>query len=310
MLGLYGAAAACGKLLALSEDELVEAFALASCQAICSDELVTYAPSHLRAIRDAFTAKAGTLGALLAKQGVKGFDRPFEARGGLYGLHAAGRFDAQRVLAELGDVYEGARASFKPWPSCRGSHAHIEAAIKLARDHNLAPANIADVHVTVSGFFAHLCEPAADKTQPQTAIAAKFSAPFTVAIALRKGTVTLADFEPTRLRDRETQALAARVSHTIEKGWTGPAATRGAVAIQTSTGERFAHAVEFPLGHPANPMTDDAIIAKFRDCVRHARTSMDAVATERMIDSLRNLDGLDDVRTIFSPTPGDQRCVA
>ncbi len=75
MLGLYAAAAACGKLLRLNEDELIEAFALASCQAICSDELVTYAPSHLRAIRDAFTAKAGILGALLARQGVKAFDR-------------------------------------------------------------------------------------------------------------------------------------------------------------------------------------------------------------------------------------------
>ena len=89
MLGMYAASAACGKLLRLNEDELIEAFALASCQAICSDELVTYPPSHLRAIRDAFTAKAGILGALLARQGVKAFDRPFEARGGLLACTAA-----------------------------------------------------------------------------------------------------------------------------------------------------------------------------------------------------------------------------
>jgi 2-methylcitrate dehydratase PrpD len=164
--------------------------------------------------------------------------------------------------------------------------------------------------VTVSGFFAHLCEPATDKARPQTAIAAKFSAPFTVAIALRNRGVTLSDFEPSRLQDRETQALAARVSHTIEKGWSGPAATRGAVAIGTVTGERFAHSVEFPLGHPANSMTDDAIVAKFRDCVRHARTPMNADAVERLIDSLSKLDALADVRAIFSQTPGDQRCVA
>jgi 2-methylcitrate dehydratase PrpD len=306
MLGLYAAAAACGKLLRLSEDELIEALALASCQAICSDELVTYAPSHLRAIRDAFTAKAGILGAMLAKRGVKGFDRPFEARGGLYGLHAGGRFDAARMLADLGRVYEGARVSFKPWPSCRGTHAHIEAATGLLRDHKIDPPDIADVHVTVSGFFAHLCEPSADKPKPQTAIAAKFSAPFTVALALRNGTVTLADFEPARLRDHETRTLAGRVSHTIEKAWTGAAATRGAVAIRTAAGATLTHAIEFPLGHPRNPMSHQAIVAKFRDCLQHARAPINPAAVERLIDRLGNLEQLDDVRTIFDCIPGDR----
>src|SRR6185437_12498286 len=78
IIGAYGAAAACGKLLALSEDELIQAFALASCQAIMSEEIRTFPASNLRGIRDAFTAKAGVVAALLAKRGVKAFDAPFE----------------------------------------------------------------------------------------------------------------------------------------------------------------------------------------------------------------------------------------
>jgi 2-methylcitrate dehydratase PrpD len=304
MLGMYAAAAACGKLLALTEGELLEAFALASSQAVLSDELATYAPSHLRAVRDAFTAKAGLLGALLAKQGVRAFDRPFEARGGLYGLHGNGRFDAERALTDLGRVYEGARVSFKPWPACRGCHAHIEAALKLARKHRLQPTDIAQVHITVSGFFAHLCEPPEQKAQPPTAIAAKFSAPFTVALALRNGGVTLGDFEPARLQDREIQALAARISYTVEKSWTGAAATRGTVKTGTTAGETSIEAIEFPLGHPRNPMPHDAVITKFRDCVRHARQLVDAAATERLIDRINHLETVKDVRAIFSSRPG------
>ena len=158
--------------------------------------------------------------------------------------------------------------------------------------------------MTVSGFFAHLCEPSAQKPRPQTAIAAKFSAPFTIALALRNGTVTLADFEPARLQDPVTQELAARVSHTIEKGWTGAAATRGAVAIRTNAGNRFAQDVEFPLGHPRNPMPRDAIVAKFRDCVRHAAKTIAPAGTERLIDRISNLEQLGDVRMIFAPEPG------
>ncbi len=158
--------------------------------------------------------------------------------------------------------------------------------------------------MTVSGFFAHLCEPPEQKPRPQTAIAAKFSAPFTVALALRNGNVTLADFEPARLQDPVTQALAARVSHTVENGWTGAAATRGAVAIRTSAGTRFAHDIEFPLGHPRNPMPRDAILAKFRDCVRHAARPIDPAGTERLIDHVSNLEQLGDVRMIFAPEPG------
>jgi 2-methylcitrate dehydratase PrpD len=304
MLGMYAAAAACGKLLALTESELLEAFALASSQAVLSDELVSYAPSHLRAVRDGFMAKAGLLGALLAKQGVKGFDRPFEARGGLYGLHGNGRFEAERALADLGRVYEGARVSFKPWPACRGCHAHIEAVLTLIRKHGLKPTDIRHVHIRVSGFFAHLCEPPTQKTQPPTAIAAKFSAPFTIALALRNSGVTLADFEPARLQGREVQALAARVSYMVENSWTGAAATRGTVAIRTGAGETLSESVEFPLGHPRNPMSHDSIIMKFRDCVKHARQPIDATATARLIDHISNLETRKDVRAIFCSRPG------
>jgi 2-methylcitrate dehydratase PrpD len=64
------------------------------------------------------------------------------------------------------------------------------------------------IDVTVSPFFSVLCEPPEQKRRPKTAIDAKFSIPFTVAVALGQGDVTLRDFSE-RLAIR-TARLATR----------------------------------------------------------------------------------------------------
>ena len=123
MLSAYGASAAAARILKLSEAEIIQSLALASCQAVFSDALVTYPPSHLRAVRDGFSARAGVTSALLARRGVQAFDRPIEGPGGLYSNFARNKYDPEQLLNGLGSNFEGANVSFKPWPSCRGTHA-------------------------------------------------------------------------------------------------------------------------------------------------------------------------------------------
>ena len=98
MLGAYGAAATAAKLLGLDEGQIEQSLALASCQAVYSDALVSYPPSHLRAVRDAFGAKAGVTAALLARSGVQAFASPIEGPGGLYANYANGKYDEARLL--------------------------------------------------------------------------------------------------------------------------------------------------------------------------------------------------------------------
>jgi 2-methylcitrate dehydratase PrpD len=301
MLGAYGAAAACGKLLQLDDDAMVHALALASCQAIMSEEIRATPDSQLRAVRDAFTAKAGLVSALLAKRGVKAFDRPFEGPAGLYGLHGRRKINADRILEDLGWTYENARVSYKPWPSCRGTHAFVEAASSLLRNHKLDPTSIDEIAVTVSPFFAVLCDPPVQKQQPATAIDAKFSIPFTVAVALRNGTVSLADFEPAALADTETLAIARRVAHVVQPAWGKAESTRGAVSLRLRSGAELSAEVVAPLGHPANPIAGGAIVQKFLDCLRHARAPMSSAACAALGRNLAHLEAVDDMRALFGP---------
>jgi 2-methylcitrate dehydratase PrpD len=300
MLSAYGAAATAARLLKLSESEIVQSFALASCQAVFSDALVAYPPSHLRAVRDGFSARAGVTAALLARRGVQAFDRPIEGPGGLYANFARGRFDAERMLCGLGQDYEGARVSFKPWPSCRGTHAFVEAALSLARDNMVDAALVARIDVTVSPFFSVLCEPPEQKRRPKTAIDAKFSIPFTVAVALARGGVGLRDFSQDRLGDPTLHALADRVHHAVEPPWSFAQSTRGALTLALTDGRRVTREVIDPLGHPENPMDERAMTRKFEDCLAAARHPTDAASARRLAERLEEIERVADVREVFA----------
>jgi len=299
MLGAYGAAATAAKLLGLAEDEIVQSLALASCQAVFSDALTSYPPSHLRAVRDGFNAKAGVTAALLARGGVKAFDRPLEGPGGLYANYADGKFDEARMLRGIGQVFEGAGVSFKPWPSCRGSHAFVEAALALTHEHSISAHDIEAIQARVSPFFAVLCEPVAQKRRPKTAIDAKFSIPFTVAVALANGGVHLDDFTGGNLANPEIHALADRVLHEIEPAWTYAESTRGGLTIRLADGRAYAREVHEPLGHPNNPMSREASEQKFVDCLAHARHPVEAGDALALATRLRALEQVSDIRDLL-----------
>ena len=300
MLSAYGAAAAAALLLKLSERETVQGFALASCQAVFSDALIAYPPSHLRAIRDGFSARAGVTAVLLARRGVQAFDRPIEGPGGLYANFARGKFDAERLLHALGEEYEGAKVSFKPWPSCRGTHAFIEEDLSIAREGAFDIDRVQRIDLTVSPFFAILCEPPEQKRRPKTAIDAKFSIPFTVALALAQRDVGLNDFLQERLSDPKLHALADKVHYTVEPGWTFDQSTRGALTLWFENGHSVSHEVKYPLGHPTNPMDESATMRKFEDCLACTRHPLDPAGVRRLASKLNAIDTVADMRDLFT----------
>jgi len=298
--GAMGATAAAAKLLGLNEEQLIQAWALLMFQANFPTEAMTYAPSHMRAVREAFAAKGGVVAARLAAQGVRAFDRPFEARYGFFGNFTDGEADIARLTTGLGEVFEGAEVSFKPWPSCRGTHAYIDAALQLLNTHHLRPDDVAAADTVVSPFFRALCEPPARKQRPQTAIDAKFSVPFTVATALQTGRVDLDSFSPTAMQDPAILGMAARVSHVIEESWPTTEATRGDLRLRLKDGRAFSMSIKDPLGHPANPMSAQAMRAKFAECARHSSVALPAGRADAIRDAVERLDTINNVSGLLS----------
>jgi 2-methylcitrate dehydratase PrpD len=271
ILGAFGATAACARLLALTPTQVSDAFSLLLCQATCPGEIKYTAASPIRAVREAFPAQAAVQAVLLAKRGIQGFSQPFEGRSGFFRLFAAGRYDVDALLADLGTRFWGERLSFKPWPCCRGTHAYIQAARELRERHALRWQDIARVTLTIGAVQRMLCEPLAAKQSPTEPIDAKFSLPFTVASALIQPDVTLDSFTPGALRDPDTLALAQAMRCELRSDWGREHAAAGAVRIEMRDGTVFAHEVSQAVGHPDAPLDDVRLRAKFVACAARAQ---------------------------------------
>ena len=290
----FGGAAAAGKLLGLDAGQMLDAFSLALCQATCSAELTNSPNSVVRSIRDAFSAKAGVLSALLAKKGVTGFPAPFEGKAGFFQMYARGDCDLARLTDGLGQTFEGANLSFKPWPSCRGTHSFIQAALEIREKHAVEPDSIESISITASPFAMMLCEPVEQKRQPVTAIDAKFSIPFTVATALVRGRVTLDQFSPDALSDSTILGEAKKVSYEID-----PKMKESSGVVQVASREGvFSARVDLAYGNPGNPLSDEKLIEKFVDCARHSAKPLPVAAVKELARAAMHLEEMKDMRDV------------
>lgn len=289
----FGAAAVAARLLGLNEDETVSALALALNQATATAQFKTAPGSTLRSVRDAFPAHAGLLAALLAKRGVVGFDGAFEGKAGLFSLFAQGQYDPDVILDDLGSRFSGERLSFKPWPSCRGTHAFIEAALALQREHGFTADEVEAMVFTGGKVQQMLAEPAAQKSAPRTAIDAKFSLPFSTAAALVDGEVTLATYGPDRLADSKVLELAARFSYVLDPAATLADAASGELGLVLRSGRRLHRRISHPLGAPQNPMSEEDVLAKFTACAHLSRHALASEQIRSLSETILTLDRIE-----------------
>ena len=299
ILGAFGAAATAAKLLSLSEAHVLDAFSLTLCQATCSAELKYSPDSVIRAVRDAFAAKAGVVSAQLARKGVKGFERPFEGKAGFFQLYARGNYEPAALTKDLGRDFLGEHVSFKPWPSCRGTHAFIEGALKIASQHGLDPAEIVDIKISGGPLHKMLSEPLEQKRKPATAIDAKFSLPFTVSTALLRKNVTLEHFFSNSLGNPEVLALARKVSVEIDPD---SKSVGGTTTIRTTGGAEYNAQVDHPMGHPKNPISHQTLIRKFLQCAGFSYNQSSRFKPHEIIETVSSLESVKDVGRDFMDT--------
>lgn len=288
ILSTFGAAATAARLLKLDETTTAHAMALALAQATFSSEFKTYPDSSLRAVRDGFAAHAGLLAAMLAQRGVRGHMTAFEGKAGFFALFARGEWRPEAVTDRLGGKFYGEDVSYKPWPSCRGTHAFIEAALHLRS----SIGNLQDIVAIEAGgppLLAMLVEPAAQKQAPATAIDAKFSLSFCIGAALATGEIAMPTFFADGRRQTETLSLTKLVRFIPKPDLGMRDAASGSLAIRLRDGRTLSHSIARAQGSPASPLDDRQLIAKFLDCVSYANPPLSPTIATRLADNLLSI---------------------
>ena len=101
------------------------------------------------------------------------------------------------------------KIGIKPYPSCRYTHAAIDALIAMRREHNLTPENVKRVEIGLHRNGITLTGDAATKRHARSVVGGQFSMFFTGALALDQGSFGWDDYK--RLGDPAIEALADKI---------------------------------------------------------------------------------------------------
>lgn len=295
--GVLGAAVTTAKLLGLDTEQTQSSLGLALHQTSGTMQAIARPGSAYRAIREGFNAKAGALSAYLAKEGMPGDDASLEGQYGYFNQFFKGDYDVEflRASALLGPI-----TSFKPWPCAGHPQLFLTALPELVRTGQVRPDDISKISIRgCSDLLPHQCEPLEFRAAPAHSIDAKVSIPFLIGKILRHGALTIDDFSQAGLRDEPAIKLGRLVEWSLD-----PSLERGAngygigvVDIEHHDGTRVHSEVEYPLGHPDNPLTWEQIVQKFHQCVESSAVEIGPNADRivAMIEDLENLPSAGDI---------------
>ena len=267
--GVFGAAAACGKLLNLNEQQMAWALGIAASQSV---GLKVQFGSMTKSFHSGRAAQNGLTAALLAAQGFTADETALEGRDGWAQALSHGA-NWLEVTDGLGTRYEAVLNSYKPFACGIVTHPGIDAAIRLRNENKLDPRAIAAVELHANPLVLSLT----GKREPRTGLEGKFSIYHCVAAGLIFGAAGEKQFKDDVVNDPAVTALRALVTVRPD-----PAVeTRQCdLTVRLKDGRQLFRHIENAVGSLERPMSNAALEAKFRDL---ADGIMPRVQADRLI---------------------------
>jgi 2-methylcitrate dehydratase PrpD len=300
--GSIGAAAACAKLLELDVEKTRMALGIAAnfaCGLSANHGSMAGAMAAGNACRNGVTA------ALMAQSGVTSNPSIIETKNGFYDtLVGAGQYDAERMADGLGKPFyiESPGIGLKKYPSCYHTHRALDGVIQLLGEHRIDDKDIAEVDVGTSERAMRVLA----FSDPETPYQAKYSMPYCISAALVDRQVTLETFTPRKFEDPSIAETRKKVHLSFPDVpiWPGLADVGpdtefvgNPITIKTTDGRSYSARVDIPRGDPALPLTDDELLAKYRDC---ARSRLGPENIDRSMAVVLGLEKLSDVATLMA----------
>ncbi len=282
--GVFGAAAGCAKLLNLDAAQTWTALGLAASQ---SAGVIENLPTGGKNLGVGNAARHGLLAALFAKAGYTAGSAAIE--GPLGWARAMGdEPKLQEITGQLAQRWEFQRIAYKPYPCGFVFHAEIDACLQLRERLGAAPGDIREVLVRGNQLFLDRGD-----RDVVTERDARVSIKHVAAVALARGTATLDEFSAAAIVDPVIQALRDKVRAELAAHMpTGEAS----VTVTLRDGRSETAHVRHPRGSLDNPLTDEALEAKFKDNARYAPRVKDP---SQLIERIWSVDTAGDLRILM-----------
>ena len=283
LVGGIGAAVGCGKMLGLTETQMLHAIGIAASMSSGFREAhptmtLGFVPGH--------AARSGLFAAQLAAKGFTNIETSLEGAKGFAHVYAD-RPNLAAGTAGLGTDFEVMRNAYKPYPCGIVIHPQIDACLEIAATPGFDPHAIERVELTVNPLTLTLC----DRPDPQDSMQAAVSLYHWTAAALMHRRAGLDEGVDAMVRDPDMIALRRRIK-AIPDATLDRAEARAAIYLKDGRC-LTAHVTECR-GSLARPMTEAELQEKFLSQVSRHRSAGKAA---HLADLCWNLPALTDVGT-------------
>lgn len=291
-IGAIGAAAGAAKLMGLDAEQTQRALGIGASQAAGLRESFG---TMTKPFHPGRSAESGVVAAEFAKLGWTSTPIVLEAGRGFFQA-AGGGYDAAAIDGKLGNPWTFASpgVSIKPHPSGSLTHPGMGLMLDLIRQHDIRPQQVVRVKV---GTNRHMPN-ALIHHRPKNELEAKFSMEFCMAILLLERKAGLAQFTDEVVNRREVQSMIERIEFGVhpEAEAAGYEKMTTLINIELADGRRIGGRADFGKGSPANPMSDDELAAKFRECAAWGK--LPRATADEVIETVFGLDKLKSIRSL------------
>jgi 2-methylcitrate dehydratase len=274
-----------GKLLGLTEDQMVNAIGINGCHNHTVGCPTAGKLTMMKNTVDPMAVQSGVFAALMAKKGYSGTEAVFEGKEGFMDtflgwdakelkakpVQMEGRdglsewsWNLDALVSGLGESYKIMECSMKAFPTEALTHTHLSATLKVVTTNNISYDQIESVTLTtLAQAYDILFDP--HKYRPESRETADHSLPYCIACALVDHKITTQSFSDEKMKDPRIWEVIDKIkgepSEEFEKMF--PAKQPSKVVVKTKDGKEFSEYLEYPKGDPREPMTMEDLENKF-----------------------------------------------
>ncbi len=287
--GAYAVAAGASKALGLDQAQTANAIAISGTAFNALRVTRTGALSHWKGLAYPNTAFGALHAALLAQHGITGPREVFEGNKGFMDA-ISGPFEIDWSREDLEQVR---RTILKKFNAEVHSQSVLEAVLELRRTAEFSAAEIERVEVEIFDVAFNIIGGGeeGDKAVVRTKEEADHSLPYLVAVALLDGHVMPEQYDPTRIRSQDVQALLRRVSVRPVDAFSRrfPEEMPCRIRVTLPDGRLLVTEQQDYEGFLGRPMRWDTVAQKFE---RLAGVHADAALRREIVGALNNLEAI------------------
>jgi 2-methylcitrate dehydratase PrpD len=313
-IGAFGAVAAAGKVLGLSEQKMRYALGIA---ASMSAGIRANFGTMTKPLHAGRAAENGVVAARLSQLGFTSHPHILENPRGYFKIMGSSftasdphiledplwgyskilgdGFDLDKISGKLGNPYTIVHpgVSIKPYPSVVLSHPSMNTLLDLVKEHDLKPEEVAEIHVYAGTNVVNILY-----DLPQSGLEGKFSLHFCLASILLRRRASLKDFSDEFVKSPEVQQMMKRIKTFVDpeieaKGYNQ---ILSRIEVRRKDGRMLKKDSGPYKGGPEKPLSEAELDEKFSTCAGLVLPGEKAV---RALNLLKQIEKLQDVRILI-----------